>query len=391
LVILRKLIFINHKDFFLRALATQKTPSAAVAVVRDGVVLEASPKAKAVGVAASITKTLAQRRCPDLLLVEFDAIKCYTLYEQVWMIYAQFTPQVEPATMHQGFLDVTGCGRGWRSIQSFMQHVQARLTETTGVTCEWGGGRDRWIAKLACGENSFVLPENEAEFLQRVPTARLLRNELSERLLRYSVRTVADLIALPRHFIETHLQISAQQFQSLLIRDVSRIRCLFPPPRLEVEVDVDWLHPEEPARAVDELSGDVERLLREQGWEAGRLKAEFISQNERQFGEITPSHPLHSADQIRHILVLQIAEKHLRRLQRIHLWLDRLMPRTHWQTDLWHDPMIVMKQNVQFQQIQETVRVKFGGSILQSGREFAKLHRPRFAQLIYGQRGIYLP
>lgn len=387
-----KLLFFKHRGFFLRALADPVAVwEAPLAVLQDGVVLEASPVAEQWGIGPGISKRLAKRRLPVVEFVDFEPERCRPLYEQVWSLYAGFTPRIEPVDLSAGFLDVTGCGFGQPPLE---QHIRAwawRLHFELGLTLEWGGGEDRWLAALACGENRLISPAEEADFLRRTPAEKLLPEDLCDRLKRFSVFTVADVLGLPRSFWERHLQQPAAQMEPLLRRGEVGVQALFPPPRIHAGIDLEWADKARLLPAAGGLCDDIAAQLRAAGLQAHALKLEFCNRERRLCLEEKPSKGVAEAAPLLRLLLDRIIAHDLRRLERITITCERLLPRAHAQADLWQNPLERETEAERLAALSARLQGKYGPQTLRAGAEYARTVPPRFAQLIWQRQGRYLP
>ena len=139
-----------------------------------GVVAAASYEARAFGVRSAMPMSRAIRLCPDLAIVPPDFAKYRAVSQQVFVIYREVTPLVEPLSLDEAYLDVIE--NAWN--EPFGVDVAKRLKtvirETTGLTASAGVAPNKFLAKIASGWRkpdglTVVAPERIESFLQQLP------------------------------------------------------------------------------------------------------------------------------------------------------------------------------------------------------------------------------
>jgi len=389
----RYIVFINFNEFYVHAIR-QDEPAllhAPLAVIKNTVVLDVSAEASHWGVCAGNTRTLACRRCPDLVCIEHNPDLCADLFFRAWSTFSRLTPQVEPMDLHVGFLDLTGCF-GQAKLEDILTAELWRLRFETGLESTWGGGQDKWLAHLACGRNEWIPPQSESAFLNRVSIRKLaLDGDLCERLERYGINSVGSLFRTPRTFLQSHLQLTGKDLQPLFRREASDVRALFPPPVVKAEVSLQWADDEEIARSIGDLAEDAARQLAECHQQSGFLRVTFRSRTGEQCCTLKLAKPARKAATFETILQRMLSEHHPRDLRRITLILDNLSPAPQTQGDLWQNTSQKTATEERFENARQVLDKKYGHQTVQSGSDYASQTPPRFAQLIYARRGTFLP
>jgi DNA polymerase-4 len=113
------------------------------------VVTSATYEARAFGVRSAMGLTAARRLCPTLIVLEphHDLYKHFS--HQVMDIFRSFTPLVEPLSIDEAFLDVSGARRLIGDGPHVAAEIRRRVLDETGLTCSVGIGPSKFIAKLA--------------------------------------------------------------------------------------------------------------------------------------------------------------------------------------------------------------------------------------------------
>jgi DNA polymerase-4 len=169
-----------------------------------GVVLSATYEARRFGVASAMPMARARRLCPHATVVAPD----HRLYSQisaaVMATFDTITPVVEPLSLDEAFLDVSGTGRRLGSPAVIGQLIRDTIHDEQGITCSVGVAPTKFVAKLASGlakpDGMVVVPREEVvAFVQQLPVGALwgVGDKTEEALVRLGLHTVADIAHTP--------------------------------------------------------------------------------------------------------------------------------------------------------------------------------------------------
>lgn len=117
---------------------------------RSGVILAASPLAKSKGIKNGERLFEAQSKCPNLIVVRPHMQTYIDVSLIISKILQQYTDLVEPYSIDEQFMDVTGSIRLFGSPMEIAKSVQKRILTQTGVRARIGIGENKILAKLAC-------------------------------------------------------------------------------------------------------------------------------------------------------------------------------------------------------------------------------------------------
>lgn len=362
-----------------------------MAVLRDNVVLEASDTAHEWGVRPGITKHLAKRRCPALQFENFDPDNFKAAFAEVWNLFADHSPLVEPTDYHEGYIDLTGCSHR-QSLADLLRQAVWRLRFQYGLGLGWGGGQDRWLARAACGTNRFIAPAEESVFLQNCALKNLrLPGDLVERLMRLGIKSAADLLDTPVSLLQSHLAIPHTALRPFLQRGDAFVRGLFPPPTLEVHAEIDGWGDAAVHRALSEAAVQAAELLKHYAQLCSEVTITFSWRSGQSSQQVKLTKPAQSAAVLQRLLLNQLPAHYINQLQRITILLGGLLPAPRTQAELWQNTKNDPDRIEQLESIRALADRKFGTSSLQTASRFAQQVPPRFAQLIYARRGLRLP
>lgn len=167
---------------------------------RRGVVSTCSYEARSFGVRSAMPIREAVRRCPHAIFVRPD-MKAYAEYSRrVHEVLSELTPLIEPLSIDEAFLEMTGCEHFYRSLDHMGTEIKRRIRERTGLVASVGIAHNKFLAKLASDLGKpdglvIVRPEDTRSFLDPLPVGRLwgVGPKTAERLVQLGIRTVRDL------------------------------------------------------------------------------------------------------------------------------------------------------------------------------------------------------
>jgi DNA polymerase-4 len=139
-----------------------------------GVVAAASYEARAFGVRSALPMSRAVRLCPELVIVRPDFGKYGEASRQVFAIFREVTPLVEPLSLDEAYLDVTENSWGEPLAVDVARRIKARIREETRLTASAGVAPNKFLAKIASGWKkpdglTVISPDRIESFLQKQP------------------------------------------------------------------------------------------------------------------------------------------------------------------------------------------------------------------------------
>lgn len=117
------------------------------------VVSTCSYEARKFGVHSGMPITEAKRLCPDGVYIS-GTLNGYTYTSALLQkIFRQFSPVVQPFSIDEAFLDITGCHKLFGTVESLVRQMKEIVTKRLSLTCSVGIAPTKYIAKMASGEN----------------------------------------------------------------------------------------------------------------------------------------------------------------------------------------------------------------------------------------------
>ncbi len=177
-----------------------------------GVVATCNYEARAVGVRSALPTARALQLCPQLLVLPPDFPRYREASRRILAIYRDYTPLVEPLSLDEAYLDVTGVDRCRGSATLMAAEIRARIEAEVGITASAGIGPSKFVAKVASDWNKpngqFVVQPSEVDaFVATLPVRKILGvgKVTAARLASLGVETCGDLRSwsqaeLVRHF-----------------------------------------------------------------------------------------------------------------------------------------------------------------------------------------------
>jgi len=188
---------------------------------RRGVVSSASYEAREFGVHSAQPIATAVRLCPEGMFLPVRMKRYKEVSEQVFEIFHRFTPLVEPLSIDEAFLDVTGSTHLFGDPVEIAKKIKKTVVKETGLTISAGVAPSKFVAKIASDMDkpdglTVVRPDRVRQFLDPLPIKKMwgVGKVTQESLGRLNVRTFKDLCQAPvkilerrfgRHGLEMHL------------------------------------------------------------------------------------------------------------------------------------------------------------------------------------------
>lgn len=169
-----------------------------------GVVATASYEARKFGVHSAMATAKARKLCPKGIYV-WPRIDYYKeISGQIHKVMEEFTDLIEPLSLDEAFLDVTGSTHRFKGPYDLGRTIKRRVYEETGLIISAGLAPNKFLAKIASDldkpDGLVVVPYGkEKAFLQNLPIKRLwgVGAKTEKKFLEAGFKTIGDVQALP--------------------------------------------------------------------------------------------------------------------------------------------------------------------------------------------------
>ncbi|MFT4579099.1 MAG: DNA polymerase-4 [Nitrospinales bacterium] len=177
-----------------------------------GVVAAASYAARKFGIHSAMPIARAKRLCPHAIFLR-GSHQLYSEYSaKVFEILRNYSPLVEPMSLDEAFVDLTGCGKLHGPILKTAETIRNEIRDRLGLNASIGIATNKLMAKVAsayCKPNGmlWIAPGKEQQFLAPLPIKRIpgIGPKGCAKLNSMGVKSVADLARLPLAILEeTH-------------------------------------------------------------------------------------------------------------------------------------------------------------------------------------------
>ncbi len=173
-----------------------------------GVVAAASYEARRFGVHSAMPIARARRLCPNGVYLPVRMPRYAEISARVFAIYGRFTPLVEPLSIDEAFLDVTGCERLSGTAEEAARRIKEAVRAETGLIVSAGAASNKFIAKIASDMGKpdglvVVPPGEEQAFLDPLPVGKVwgVGKVAEGELARLGIRTIRDLRRTAREML----------------------------------------------------------------------------------------------------------------------------------------------------------------------------------------------
>ncbi|WP_404376870.1 DNA polymerase IV [Vreelandella aquamarina] len=173
-------------------------------VEQRGVVATCNYPARKFGIHSAMPMAQALKRCPHLTVIRGDMAKYKAVARQVFAIYRDITELIEPLSLDEAFLDVSGVTLHHGSATRMAEAIRQRVKEEVGITVSAGVAPNKFLAKIASDWRKpdglcVITPDDIDAFVQQLPVKKIhgVGPRTAEKLAELGIHTGADLRARP--------------------------------------------------------------------------------------------------------------------------------------------------------------------------------------------------
>lgn len=268
--------------------------------LRRGVVSAASYEARVYGVRSAMPLLSALRLCPQAAVVPVDFTAYRAASRAVFAIAREYTPLIEPLSLDEAFLDVTGSRRRFGAPSAIAATIRDRVLAECSLHASFGVATCKTVAKIGSDlekPRGFVVvrPGDEAAFLAPLSLRRLpgLGPASENALSALSIRTLGELAALPLDVVQRRVGNVAGRSLWERARGIDTSPVVLPerPKSVSREetFDRDVVARDVLTGRLGTLSADVGARLRTGGWTARTVTLKLRYHD---FSTITRQHSL---------------------------------------------------------------------------------------------------
>jgi len=145
---------------------------------KRGVVSAASYEARAFGVHSAMPASQAKRLCPHGIFLPVRMDRYREVSGQIFEVFQEYTPIIEPLSLDESFLDVTGCESLFGPAPEIARAIKRKILIRTGLTASAGIAPNKFLAKIASDWRKpdglmEIKTDEVGAFLENLPISRL--------------------------------------------------------------------------------------------------------------------------------------------------------------------------------------------------------------------------
>jgi len=206
--------------------------------MKRGVVTTCSYEARPFGVHSAMPMARAQKLCPQAIVVPGRMSVYAEISEQVMAILDDFSPAVEPLSIDEAFVDMTGSERIFGPPDRMARAIKAAVLDATQLTCSVGIARNKFLAKLASDLDkpdgiTWVPFGRERAFIAPLPVRRLwgVGPVAGARLAALKLQTIGEVAAADPAWLDHELGALGRHIHMLANARDDRVVVPHPPRR----------------------------------------------------------------------------------------------------------------------------------------------------------------
>jgi len=189
-----------------------------------GVVLTASYEARPYGVGSAMPVAEARRRCPHAVMVPPRFERYEEISKQVMDVFGDFSPAVEPLSLDEAFLDMSGAEHLFGPPETMGRRIKAAVFEATRLNVSVGVAGNKYVAKVASAHGKpngllVVPPDHAVAWLAPMPVDRLwgVGLKTTEKLHALGLMTIGDIAACGERELRLRLGAYGSHFYRLAL------------------------------------------------------------------------------------------------------------------------------------------------------------------------------
>jgi len=187
-----------------------------------GVVAAASYESRQFGCHSAQPMVVAKRRCPHAVVVPVRGGHYRDVSKQMFAILDAFSPVIEPLSVDEAFLDLSGTERALGRAEDVARELKGRIRQELNLTASIGLAPNKFLAKLASDLNkpdglTIIGADDIDRVLPPLPVTRIwgIGRVTAEKLASRGIKTIADLRAMPMEWMQRRFGADAKRYWKL--------------------------------------------------------------------------------------------------------------------------------------------------------------------------------
>ena len=177
-----------------------------------GVVAACSYEARKYGVHSAMPMFQARRRCPDAVIVPPRKSRYTELSAQIMDVLRRFSPLVEPVSIDEAYVDITGCEKLYGNPESIAESVKTKIKAAVNLSCSVGVAPLKFLAKIASDMDkpdglTVIEPDRMLDFIATLPLKKVpgVGRKMQGQLAELGLKTLGDIRKYPKKMLAARL------------------------------------------------------------------------------------------------------------------------------------------------------------------------------------------
>lgn len=187
-----------------------------------GVVATCSYEARKFGIHSAMPLSEAFRRCPHAIFMAGNHQRYQEVSQKLMAIFRKYTPLIEPLSLDEAFLDVTGCERLFGEPITIARKIKAEIKEKCGLNASFGIAPNKFLAKIASDiekpQGFVVVSKNDiGKFLNPLPVEKMwgVGPKTSATLRSLGIDTIGKIAQMDPKLLSSRLGVGGRQIWEL--------------------------------------------------------------------------------------------------------------------------------------------------------------------------------
>jgi len=187
-----------------------------------GVVSAASYEARQFGIHSAMPIYQAKQKCPHGIFLAPRMDRYKDISKKIMAILRDFSPLVEPVSIDEAYMDITGCRRLFGEPYEIASQIKRKIKETVNLSCSVGVAPSKFLAKIASDMEkpdglTLIPPDEASAFIDSLPIRKVpgVGEKMYRQLELLGIRTLGDVRRLPEKSLLKHLGKFGKRLQAL--------------------------------------------------------------------------------------------------------------------------------------------------------------------------------
>ncbi|MEA3438110.1 MAG: DNA polymerase IV [Thermodesulfobacteriota bacterium] len=167
---------------------------------KRSVVSAASYEARKYGVRSAMPVFMAKQKCPEGVFVSPRIQRYKEVSKKIMKLLCDFSPLVEPVSIDEAYIDITGGERLLGSPEQIGIHIKEKIKKKVNLTCSVGIAPNKFLAKIASDMDKpdglfIIMPDEAHEFIKLLPINKVpgIGKKTGSRLENLGIVTLGDV------------------------------------------------------------------------------------------------------------------------------------------------------------------------------------------------------